>query len=91
MITKKKILHISRLAKIQIEEKKLKDFSQNLSKIIDFVEQLENVKNENTPQKEKNQKRTRKDEIKKWRNESLIGQTPQKEKNHCILIPRILS
>ena len=47
MIEKKDVIKVARLARIQIEEKKLKSLSDELSNIIKFVDQLDEVEIQN--------------------------------------------
>ena len=47
MIEKKDVRKVARLARIQIEEKKLKSLSDELSNIIKFVDQLDEVEIQN--------------------------------------------
>jgi aspartyl-tRNA(Asn)/glutamyl-tRNA(Gln) amidotransferase subunit C len=43
MITKKEVQHIANLARIGLDEKEVKKYSQDLSSILDWVEQLKEV------------------------------------------------
>jgi len=43
MISKEEVLHISKLARIKLDEKDLQKMQKDLSLILDYVEKLKNV------------------------------------------------
>ena len=48
-ISKKDVEHVAELAKLEFPEDKIDGFTNTLSKILDLVEQLEEVDTENVP------------------------------------------
>lgn len=46
-ITTKQIKHVASLAKLKLEDKKINSFKKELSKILDYMSKIQNLKTEN--------------------------------------------
>jgi aspartyl-tRNA(Asn)/glutamyl-tRNA(Gln) amidotransferase subunit C len=94
MLTKDEVLHIAKLAKIKITDQESEKFSQELSNILDFFGQLQEVNTENVPETSQVtglENVWRKDEIKNADNiQDCLECTPHEVENNCIKIPKIM-
>ena len=94
MLTSDEVRHIAKLAKLKLSDKEIKKFTKQLSNILGFFEQLQEVNTndvEETSQVTGLENVLRIDEIEicKYTDE-LIECTPHKIENHCIKIPKIM-
>lgn len=91
MINKEKIYHLAKLARLKLTEDELQRLTQDLNKILDFVEKINELNLENfSPLTNILEKLPfRKDEIKESDNQEIIKNFPEKEKNY-LKVPKIL-
>ncbi len=94
MLTKDEVRHIAKLAKLELTDEEIEKYAVQLSSILDFFGQLQEV---NTDDVEETSQVTgltnvmRKDEINIWEDtDSLLECSSHKVENHCIKIPRIM-
>lgn len=97
MISKEKIEHVAKLARIELTEKEKEKFTKELSSILDYIEQLNKVDTskvkgisqvtglENVVRDDEQQKI----ENKKEKREKLLKQAPER-KGDYIRVPKIL-
>ncbi|MDC6465688.1 Asp-tRNA(Asn)/Glu-tRNA(Gln) amidotransferase subunit GatC [Pelagibacteraceae bacterium] len=92
-IDKNKIKHISKLARISVDEKKIDDLTKDLSSIFKFIEQLNEL---NTDKVEplssilNEPLRSRKDEINDGKiREKILGNSPQKNEEFFV-VPKVI-
>ncbi|MCK5460430.1 Asp-tRNA(Asn)/Glu-tRNA(Gln) amidotransferase subunit GatC [Candidatus Gracilibacteria bacterium] len=94
MITEEEVLHIAKLAKLKLTPEELKTFPNQLSQILDFFGQLQEVDTEGveeTSQVTGLENINRKDEICVTENtEDLLECSPHPIENRSIKIPKIL-
>jgi aspartyl-tRNA(Asn)/glutamyl-tRNA(Gln) amidotransferase subunit C len=92
-IDKDKIKHISKLARISVDEKKIDDLAKDLSSIFKFIEQLNEI---NTDKVEplssilNDSSRSRKDEITDGKiREKILENSPQKNEQFFV-VPKVI-
>tara|TARA_B110001454_G_scaffold212940_1_gene230374 strand:- start:237 stop:524 length:288 start_codon:yes stop_codon:yes gene_type:complete len=92
-IDKDKIKHISKLARISVDEKKIDGLTKDLSSIFNFIEQLNEL---NTDKVEplssilNEPLRSRKDEINDGKiREKILGNSPQKNEEFFV-VPKVI-
>ena len=92
-IDKDKIKHISKLARISVDEKKIDDLTKDLSSIFNFIEKLNEL---NTDQIEplssilNEPLRSRKDEINDGKiREKILKNSPQKNEEFFV-VPKVI-
>lgn len=94
MITQDEIRHIAKLTKLKLTEKEIEKFTGQLSSVLDFFGQLQEVDTDNveeTSQVTGLQNVTRPDVITVDGNEdALLNCTPHRIENHSIKIPRVI-
>ena len=92
-IDKDKIKHVSKLARISVDEKKIDDLTKDLSSIFKFIEKLNELNNDkveplssilNEPL------RSRKDEINDGKiRENILENSPQKNEEFFV-VPKVI-
>jgi len=92
-IDKDKIKHISKLARISVDEKKIDGLTKDLTSIFNFIEQLNEL---NTDKVEplssilNEPLRSRKDEINDGKiREKILGNSPQKNEEFFV-VPKVI-
>lgn len=94
MITKDEVRHIAKLAKLKLTEEETEKYTGQLSQILDFFGQLQEVNTENVPETSQVtglENVSRKDEIKVTENTiDLLKCTPHEIENQSIKIPKIM-
>ena len=92
-IDKDKIKHVSKLARISLDEKKINTLAKDLTSIFKFIEQLNELKTEKVePLSSILDKplRSRKDEIKDGRiREKILENSPQKNEEFFV-VPKVI-
>ena len=92
-IDKDKIKHVSKLARISINEKKIEDLTKDLSSIFKFIEQLNEL---NTDKVEplssilNEPLRSRKDEINDGKIREKILKNSPKESEEFFVVPKVV-
>lgn len=91
MISKEKIYHLAKLARLKLTEDELQRLTQDLNKILAYVEKINELNLENfSPLTNILEKLPfRKDEAKESDNQEIIKNFPEKEKNY-LKVPKIL-
>lgn len=91
MISKEKIYHLAKLARLKLTEDELQRLTQDLSKILAYVEKINELNLENfSPLTNILEKLPfRKDEAKESDNQEIIKNFPEKENNY-LKVPKIL-
>ncbi len=94
MLTQDEVKHIAKLAKLKLNEAELKKFTGQLSSILDFFGQLQEVDTDNieeTSQVTGLSNVTRPDEIiVDGQEDALLDCAPHPIENHSIKIPKIM-
>ncbi len=81
MLKKEEIKKIANLARIELSNKDIQEFSGQLSKILDYVNKVQNYSFSSIkPKEDQNSSNLRKDEIKKFDGQEIIKQFSDKEK-----------
>ena len=92
-VSKEEILHIAKLANLNLEENEIESYISNLEDILDFANVVNNAPVENlniTVGSNQAQNVFRKDEIKIFEdNESLLQNAPTQEQN-MFKIPKVI-
>tara|TARA_X000000368_G_scaffold360733_1_gene304625 strand:+ start:288 stop:575 length:288 start_codon:yes stop_codon:yes gene_type:complete len=92
-IDKDKIKHISKLARISLDEKKTAALAKDLSSIFKFIEQLNELNTDNTKPLSSilnEPLRTRKDEINDGKiREKVLENSPQKN-DEFFVVPKVI-
>ena len=93
VVSKEEILHIAKLADLNIKDDEIDEYAKNLQDILNFVEVLNNVDTENVEESigvANNTNVFRKDEIKVFKDrEALLQNAPEKEDN-MFKIPKVI-
>ena len=92
-IDKDKIKHISKLARISVDEKEIDALAKDLSSIFKFIEQLNELNTENVEPLSSilnEQLRSRKDEINDGRiRDKILKNSPQKN-DEFFVVPKVI-
>lgn len=87
MITKEEVKHIARLARIGVSEREVEKFSQDLSSVLDWVEELKEVdirKAKEISSVSERKNALREDEPRKFsKADKLIDLFPEKEERYA--------
>jgi len=94
MITREEVIHIAKLAKMKLTEEEIEKFTKDLSGILDFFKDLEEVDTdgiEETSQVTGMTNRTRPDLVELCQYEDeLLECSPHPIENHSLKIPKIM-
>ena len=92
-ISKEEIIHIAKLADLNIKEEEIEDYAKNLQDILEFAEIINNVDTENVKESIGTLEISnvmRKDEVKEFEDkEALLQNAPEKE-NNMFKIPKVI-
>ena len=92
-IDKDKIKHVSKLARISVNEKKIDDLTKDLSSIFKFIEKLNELNTDNVEPLSSilnEPLRSRKDEINDGKiREKILGNSPQKN-DEFFVVPKVI-
>ena len=92
-IDKDKIKHVSKLARISIDERKIDSLTKDLSSIFKFIEQLNELNTDNVKPLSSilnEPLRSRKDEINDGKiREKILGNSPQKNEEFFV-VPKVI-
>lgn len=93
VVSKEEILHIAKLADLNIKDDEIDEYAKNLSEILNFVEVLNGVNTDNVEESigtVNNSNVFRKDEIKEFGDrDALLQNAPEKEDN-MFKIPKVI-
>lgn len=93
MLTKKEVVKVAKLAKIQLTEEEIEVFSKQLPQILDFIEKLNELNTEEVPPFyeliEANAPLREDIPQKGLTNEEALSNAPQKE-NGFFVVPRVV-
>ena len=92
-VSKEEVLHIAKLADLNIQEKEIEEYRKNLQDILNFANVINNVNTENISESigsTNNINAFREDIVKKFGNEEiLLENAPEKDKN-MFKIPKVI-
>lgn len=92
-VKKEEIIHIAKLACLNIKEEELEEYKNNLEEILNFANIINGVKTENVSEtigSTNNVNVFREDEIKEFKDkEKLLQNAPEQERN-MFKIPKVL-
>lgn len=92
-ISKEEIIHIAKLADLNIKEEEIEDYAKNLQDILEFAEIINNVDTDNVKESIGTLEISnvmRKDEVKEFEDkEALLQNAPEKEQN-MFKIPKVI-
>ena len=93
VVSKEEILHIAKLADLNIKDDEIDEYAKNLSEILNFVEVLNGVNTDNVEESigtVNNSNVFRKDEIKEFGDrDALLQNAPEKE-DYMFKIPKVI-
>lgn len=92
-VEREEILHIAKLACLNIKEEEIEEYRKNLQDILNFANIVKNVNTENISETIANTSNTnvfRKDEIKEFENKKLLLQNAPKQANNMFNIPKVI-
>ena len=92
-VSKEEILHIAKLANLNIKEEEIEEYRKNLQDILNFANTINNVETENISEtigSTSNVNVFREDEVKQYEDlEALLQNAPDKEDN-MFKIPKVI-
>ena len=92
-VGKEEILHIAKLASLNIKEDEIDEYAKNLEDILDFVKVLNNVNTEEVEESigaVSNVNVFRKDEIKEFGDREILLQNAPEQEEHMFRIPKVI-
>lgn len=93
IISKEEILHIAKLADLNIKDEEIVEYAKNLQDILEFANVIQNVNTQNVKESIGNIDSFnvfRKDEVKEFEDkESLLQNAPEQE-NNMFKIPKVI-
>ena len=93
-VSKEEILHIAKLADLNIKEDEIEEYAKNLQDILEFAEIIKNIDTENVKESIGSLESFnvfRKDEVKDFEDkEALLQNAPEKE-NNMFKIPKVIN
>lgn len=92
-VSKEEILHIVKLANLNIKEDEIDEYAKNLEDILNFVKVLNNVDTENVEESigsASNVNVFRKDEIKEFEDKDALLQNAPEQEDNMFRIPKVI-
>ena len=92
-VSKEEILHIAKLANLNIKEDEIDEYAKNLEDILNFVKVLNNVDTENVEESigsASNVNVFRKDEIKEFEDKEALLQNAPEQEDNMFRIPKVI-
>ena len=92
-VEKEEILHIAKLACLNIKEEEIEEYRKNLQDILNFAEIVNNVDTENISETIGSTNNTnvfREDEIKDFADKELLLQNAPTEEDNMFSIPKVI-
>ncbi len=93
LVSKEEILHIVKLANLNIKEDEIDEYAKNLEDILNFVKVLNNVDTENIEESigtVNNSNVFRKDEIKEFGDREILLQNAPEQEDNMFRIPKVI-
>lgn len=93
VVSKEEILHIAKLADLNIEENEIDEYAKNLQDILNFVDVLNNVNTDNVEETMgviNNYNVFRKDEIKEFGDREILLQNAPEQEEGMFKIPKVI-
>lgn len=93
VVSKEEILHIAKLADLNIEENEIDEYAKNLQDILNFVDVLNNVNTDNVEETMgviNNYNVFRKDEIKEFGDREILLQNAPEQEDGMFKIPKVI-
>lgn len=93
VVSKEEIMHIAKLADLNIQENEIDEYAKNLQDILNFVDVLNNVNTdgvEETMGVISNSNVFRKDEIKEFGNRDVLLQNAPEQEDGMFKIPKVI-
>ncbi len=93
VVSKEEILHIAKLADLNIQENEIDEYAKNLQDILNFVDVLNNVNTDNVEETMgviSNSNVFRKDEIKEFGNRDILLQNAPEQEDGMFKIPKVI-
>ncbi len=92
-VSKEEILHIAKLADLNIKDEEIDEYAKNLQDILNFVDVLNNVNTDNVEESigaVNNTNVFRKDEIKEFGDRDILLQNAPEQENNMFKIPKVI-
>lgn len=92
-VKKEEIIHIAKLACLNIKEEELEEYKNNLEEILDFANIINGVKTENVSEtigSTNNVNVFREDEIKEFKDKEILLQNAPEQERNMFKIPKVL-
>ncbi len=93
VVSKEEILHIAKLADLNIKDNEIDEYAKNLQDILNFVEILNSVNTDNVEESigtVNNSNVFRKDEIKEFGNREILLQNAPEQEDYMFKIPKVI-
>lgn len=93
VVSKEEILHIAKLADLNIKEDEIDEYAKNLQDILNFVDVLNSVDTDNVEESIRtinNSNVFRKDEIKEFGNREILLQNAPEQEDNMFKIPKVI-
>ena len=93
VVGREEILHIAKLADLNIKEDEIDEYAKNLGNILNFVEVLNSVNTDNVEESigtVNNSNVFRKDEIKEFGNRDILLQNAPEQEEGMFKIPKVI-
>ena len=92
-VKKEEIIHIAKLACLNIKEEELEEYKNNLEEILNFANIINGVKTENVSEtigSTNNVNVFREDEIKEFKDKEILLQNAPEQERNMFKIPKVL-
>ena len=93
-ISREEILHIAKLADLNIKEEEIENYAKNLQDILEFAEIIQNIDTENVKETIGTLEVSnvfRKDEVKEFEDKEALLQNAPEEENNMFKIPKVIN
>ncbi len=93
VVSREEILHIAKLADLNIKDEEIDEYAKNLQDILNFVDILNSVDTENVEESigiANNTNVFRKDEIKEFGNRDILLQNAPEQEDGMFKIPKVI-
>ncbi len=92
-VEKEEIMHIAKLAALNIKEEEIEEYRKNLQDILNFANIVNNVNTENVSEtigSTSNVNMFREDEIKEFEDKEALMQNAPEKQNNMFSIPKVI-
>lgn len=87
---KEDLLKVAKLSALELNEKEIESFGEQLKKVLNFIDQITEVKTDGNIEQVRNKNIFREDEILASNAKDVINQAPEQQLNYFV-VPKILN